>query len=65
VARPEFTSIVKNTDGTITVTWTGGGTLQVTTDLGSGQWQDVAGAASPYQFTPQAGQNVLFGRVRQ
>jgi len=62
---PQFTGVTKNTDGSITLTWTGGGTLQVTTDLGSGLWQDVAGAASPYSFTPQAGQNPLFGRIRQ
>jgi len=61
----EFTGITVGAGGAITLTWTGGGTLQVRSDLGSGQWQDLTGAASPYTFTPQAGQPVLFGRIRQ
>jgi Flp pilus assembly protein TadG len=62
---PEFTGVTKNTDGTITVTWTGGGTLEVTPSLSPVDWQPVAGAVSPYTFTPQAGVNTLFGRIRQ
>jgi hypothetical protein len=64
-APPEFTAVTKNTDGSITLTWTGSGTLQVTADIGSGAWTPVAGATSPYTFTPQAGQPVLFGRIAQ
>ncbi len=60
-AAPAFTSVARNADGSITVTWTGGGTLQVTTDIGSGAWQNVDGAASPYTFTPEA--PAMFGRI--
>jgi hypothetical protein len=63
-AKPEFTSIVRNADGSITLTWTGGGTLQVTDNIASGQWQDQA-ATSPYTFTPQVAQPILFGRIKQ
>ena len=58
---PEFTKIQKNADGTITLEWTGGGTLQASPDLVN--WQDVTGATSPYTFTPTA--PMLFGRIRQ
>lgn len=57
---PEFTAIVLNADGTLTVHWTGGGTLQAAPTV-NGPWQDVAGAASPYTFTPTA--DMLFGRI--
>lgn len=61
---PKFTSIKKNTDGTITIEWTGGGTLQAAASLTAPVvWQDVTGATSPYTFTPTAAQ--LFGRIRQ
>jgi len=61
-ARPEFSSVVKNTDGTITATWTGGGTLQAATVV-TGPYVDVPGAASPYTFTPTA--PAMFSRIRQ
>jgi len=70
-AKPQFTSITRNSDGTITLIWTGGGTLQVTPSLGTGNsasgqtWTTVTGAASPYTFTPQAGLPILFGRILQ
>jgi hypothetical protein len=60
-AVPEFTSITKNANGTITVEWTGGGTLQASPDLVN--WQDVTGATSPFTLTPDQAQ--LFGRIRQ
>jgi hypothetical protein len=65
--QPQFTGVTKNTDGSVTVSWTGGGTLQVTSDLGTTpiQWQDVTGQTSPYTFTPQANQPHLFGRIKQ
>jgi hypothetical protein len=65
--QPEFTGVTKNTDGSLTVSWTGGGTLQVTSDLGATpiQWTDVTGQASPYTFTPQANQPHLFARIKQ
>lgn len=59
---PRFQSIVKNANGTVTVTWSGGGTLQAAPTV-LGPWQDVTGATSPYTFTPN--QAMLFGRVRQ
>lgn len=60
---PVFTGFTRNTDGSLTITWTGGGSLQVTTDLGSGVWQTVTGATSPYTFTPEA--PMMFGRIVQ
>jgi hypothetical protein len=59
---PKFTGIVKNADGTFTVTWTGGGTLQASPTV-NGPYTDVPGATSPYKVTP-AGAS-LFGRIRQ
>ena len=54
----------RNADGTVTVAWTGGGTLQTTTSLsGTPQWQDVAGATSPYTLTPTS--KTLFWRIRK
>lgn len=55
-------SIVKNTNGSVTLTWTGGGTLQTATAV-TGPWSDVPGATSPYTFTPP--QAVVFGRIRR
>jgi hypothetical protein len=55
-------SAVKNTDGSITVSWTGGGTLQSATTV-TGPWQDVPGASSPFKLTPTG--SALFGRVKQ
>jgi hypothetical protein len=59
---PKINSIVKNTDGTLTITWTGGGTLQAAEAV-TGPWQDVAGATSPYTLTPTAAK--LFGRIKK
>jgi hypothetical protein len=60
-AQPKITGIVKNADGTVTLTWTGGGTLEAATSV-SGPYAPVAGATSPYTFTPAA--PVLFGRIK-
>ena len=60
--QPQITGIRRNTDGTITIEWTGGGVLQAGPTV-LGPWEDVAGATSPYTFTPQTG--ILFGRIRQ
>jgi PA14 domain len=60
--QPEFTSIVKNANGTITLTWTGGGTLQMSTTV-TGPYTDVAGATSPFTVTPPSA--VMFGRIRK
>jgi hypothetical protein len=41
--------IVNNGNGTVTVTWAGGGTLQESTNLNSpSNWSNVIGATSPY-----------------
>jgi hypothetical protein len=63
-APPEITSIRVNANGSITVEWTGGGALEAAAAV-SGPWQEVTGATSPYTFTPQAGQTMLFGRIRR
>lgn len=48
---PEFTGFQLNENGSITIQWTGGGTLQ-TAPAVTGPWQNVAGATSPYTVTP-------------
>ena len=62
MAQPvvQFTAITRNANGTITLEWEGGGTLQAAMSI-TGPWQDVAGATSPYTFTPEA--PVMFGRI--
>ena len=57
----EFTGITRNADGSITIEWTGGGTLQSAPAV-DGPWTDVAGATSP--LTLQATEGALFGRLR-
>jgi hypothetical protein len=60
--KPKFTSIKVNANGSITVEWTGGGTLQAGATV-IGPWQDVTGATSPYTFTPSSA--MLFGRIKK
>ncbi len=62
VERPQFTRVVRNANGTITVEWTGGGTLEAATSV-SGPWNPVPNATSPYTFTPT--EPALFGRIRK
>ncbi len=57
-----FTSTVLNADGTITITWTGGGTLGASPTI-DGTYTDVVGAASPFTFAPTAAQ--LFGKLHR
>lgn len=65
-AAPEFTKVTRNANGSITVEWTGGGTLQTATSLTKPiTWTPVSGATSPYTFTPPAGVPMLFGRIVQ
>ena len=59
---PRFTKSTRNADGSITLEWTGGGTLQAAASI-TGPWQDVAGANSPYTFKPTA--PALFGRIKK
>lgn len=63
-AGPKFTSAKRNSDGSITLEWTGGGVLEAAASV-TGPWIPVTGATSPYKFTPAAGQPILFGRIRQ
>jgi hypothetical protein len=63
--RPRITAITRAANGSITVTWTGGGQLEAAAAV-TGPWQAVAGATTgTYTFTPAAGQNMLFGRIRR
>ncbi len=59
---PRFTSIKRNADGTVTVEWTGGGTLEGAPTVG-GPWLPITGATSPYSFTPD--QPATFGRIKK
>ncbi len=59
---PRFTGITRNANGSITVQWTGGGTLQSAPSV-TGPWSDVPGASSPATLTPTGGQ--IYGRIRQ
>jgi hypothetical protein len=61
VSAPEITSIKLNADKTITVLWTGGGTLEAAPTV-LGPWQAVPGATSPYTLSPTA--TMTFGRIR-
>jgi hypothetical protein len=59
---PKFTN-VKLSGGTVTMEWTGGGTLQSAASV-SGPWTDVAGASSPYSADTTAA-SMTFYRIRQ
>jgi hypothetical protein len=59
----KFDPVLRNTDGSLTVSWTGTGTLQSTTTVNAG-WTDVTGATSPYKVTVTPGSN-LFLRIKQ
>ncbi|MBM3838130.1 MAG: hypothetical protein FJ398_09220 [Verrucomicrobia bacterium] len=47
----KFDRIVRNANGSLTITWSGGSTLQSTPALTSTAWTPVAGATSPYTVT--------------
>lgn len=59
---PRFTGITRTANGSLTLQWTGGGTLQTSASL-TGPWDDVVGATSPHTLTPSGAQ--LFSRIRQ
>jgi hypothetical protein len=61
---PQITSIRRNANGSITLEWTGGGILETTPVLPATTWIPITGATSPFTFTPQAGVNILYGRIR-
>jgi hypothetical protein len=60
-AEARFTAFRRNANGSITIEWTGGGTLEAAPSI-TGPWAPVTGATSPYTFTPTA--TMLFGRIR-
>jgi hypothetical protein len=60
--EPVIESFTHNSDGSLTVTWSGGGTLQAASAV-NGPWQDVTGATSPYNFKPTG--SPLFGRIKK
>ncbi|HNQ91088.1 MAG TPA: hypothetical protein PKM73_20940 [Verrucomicrobiota bacterium] len=62
--QPVITKFQVNPNGTMTVEWTGGGTLQAAPTI-LGPWDDIPGSSSPFTFTPDPGQKTLFGRIRQ
>jgi hypothetical protein len=64
IVAPKFTTMTRNADGSVTVTWKGGGTLQAATAV-TGPWEDVVGATSPYTFSPAITGPALFGRIKQ
>ncbi|MEY4692353.1 MAG: C-terminal domain, partial [Verrucomicrobiota bacterium] len=57
---PKFSGISRNANGSLTLTWTGGGKLQ-SAPSPKGPWTDVAGAASPFTVTPNA--DAQFARI--
>jgi hypothetical protein len=64
---PQFTGITVDASGNVTITWTGGGTLQMTTSLTAPvTWTDITPAASPYTVTAASlpGKTV-FARIKQ
>lgn len=52
----------RNTDGSFTLEWVGGGILQTASDL-QGPWSDVPTAKSPYTLTPTA--QLQFFRIKR
>jgi len=60
--RPMFTKTTLNTNGSLTLEWTGGGTLEASPSL-TGPWAPIAGATSPFTFTPDPAVGQLFGRI--
>jgi hypothetical protein len=59
--QPKITSIVRNANGSITIAWEGGGTLEAAESV-LGPWTAVT-SSSPYTVTPT--QNILFGRIKK
>jgi hypothetical protein len=62
VPAAQFTKIQVTADGKLTLEWSGGGTLQASPTV-TGPYADVAGAASPYTFTPTG--DTGFYRIKQ
>ena len=58
---PQFTKVTLNPDGSLTLEWTGGGTLETVGSLG-GAWEIISGATSPK--TVPTGAPAAYYRVR-
>lgn len=54
-AAARIDSVVRNPNGSITISWSGSAVLQSTSSLTAPTWTPVAGAASPYTITTPAG----------
>ncbi len=61
-AEVKVTQWQRNADGSYTIAWSGGGTLQTATSV-VGPWTDVASATSPYTFKPA--DTVQFQRIKR
>jgi hypothetical protein len=61
---PVITKVALNADGSLSIEWTGGGTLEAAPTI-SGPWTPIAGATSPYKFNPDPAVGQLFGRIRR
>lgn len=59
---PMFTKTTLNANGSLTLEWTGGGSLEASPSL-TGPWAPIAGATSPFTFTPDPAVGQLFGRI--
>jgi len=61
---PVITGVVQNPNGSVTITWTGGGQLEAATSL-NGTYAAVPGATGgTFTWTPGAADSILFARVR-
>jgi hypothetical protein len=64
IASPQLALLfITQSNGLISINWTGPGTLQSATSFSAGAWTNVAAAASPYSFT--AGSVPQFFRLAQ
>lgn len=64
VARPQLSVPRVQPDGSLLISWTGGGTLQLA-PTPSGSWTDVIGATSPFTWAPPSGTREAYARVRK
>jgi hypothetical protein len=64
---PQITGITVAASGDVTITWAGGGTLQITTSLTAPiTWSDITGATSPYTVTAaNLPAKTVFARIKQ
>lgn len=61
---PTITGVVVNANGSVTITWTGGGQLEAATSI-NGTYAPVPGATGgSFTWTPGATDSILFARVR-